>query len=1250
MLAYCEKLSFKDLCVYALECKYACLNIKERSAWALKDLDERRCLRFQRYIFVVKNHILQNAEAATNALCCCQKNRPNCNTNTDRSSKEAEAESTERSTRQNSGEKSQEEEAIVAGSRIEEEKRPKSVVSVRRSNSSDSVTTYEVGSSKKKFGSLEFLATSDRFNRAKVTELNDEEDEVSEIHESVFVDIPTLVAVLIKPDNNLQESSVQIEEICSDEVVEEESIDVDFEAANDDHETFGEFEKLDSIDHDDRSSSVNSCHTFGDIEAEAYQNSESHQVKSAFKPKQKPKFRKQDSVHVFPTSVLSNLHTLKKFGSVETILKNRDPVFSLERSHTNLEKRCTVPDRVKKLNNIREIDDQKISNRGNWSKEQLQRKGSNDSDKSLKESNNQPGSKIKNYARKPSLENLKRKTSKDSSSSSSKDEQILISSLTRDKLLRRKNSLDQEPSTRSHTPIQRVKRAEIVAAVTERLYSSRKNVEDVPGMRSPPDTGEVKSVAKLKLQEISRKMLGKRRRVCVDTQTDCSRTIRMKDTASLTETPRIVCQDVAVLTDYHQDCEYVLGQKTPVLRVKETATSTEKPKTNIVRCKDVGSLANDLEEYDYEIQSPRNDSGILSDDTQNYAESNLSSTEVSDLCQEADRRVAYAESSTNTSMFSSCRSFAVQTPRSEVFGQSLPQNKAPACSRRCCKMSIKDSQSHSSINNSEKSVISISLPDTINITIETINTVDSRIAVPDNEASQQNAKRSTKDEEAQTNEWNDLRNEIFCSKDQTTSTPSQTDSRVFRIENIFQDPNNAAKYSRTDPNRMQGTRIRNSITFRNSLGTSYVPQSKKHEPSPREVHAEGFIRDGLITEAFINRKRSFNLERTPSSAVYQDPWRNWQVPVSLVNTIHPIDSSKGLGVIPSSWQSEVSEIPLVEQSLSHRNYVEESQVDFEMDNIEEISKMKSSSCNIKLNNNMDHEYGFSDDSLDYNDSNVCSESMILKNGQMVEQRENFCPPDVVAHTKKDCSKSIEEKNESINDFEDNQVEFPKKNLTETTKAINIHDYKFLILGRPCYNYEETNDESNIYLNHAKSSGKKKVSFSNSNVLEKKSTCESSGTLKSIIKKRMKKNMSEILNSVHSSNDETDDSQQEERINLTLESERKGESASSEEDKEDQDSVKFERNSKQNRKKVKFSVEESSENTCSESDSYENVEEEEEEEEAEDDDDDDNDETEKILLDRAGRNVLEEYLSEAVTFMRNLNSISEYVNGTSMLER
>lgn len=1248
MLAYCEKLSFKDLCVYALECKYACLNIKERSAWALKDLDERRCLRFQRYIFVVKNHILQNAEAATNALCCCQKNRPNCNTNTDRSSKEAEAESTERSTRRNSGEKSQEEEAIVAGSRIEEEKRPKSVVSVRRSNSSDSVTTYEVGSSKKKFGSLEFLATSDRFNRAKVTELNDEEDEVSEIHESVFVDIPTLVAVLIKPDNNLQESSVQIEEICSDEVVEEESIDVDFEAANDDHETFGEFEKLDSIDHDDRSSSVNSCYTFGDIEAEAYQNSESHQVKSASKPKQKPKFRKQDSVHVFPTSVLSNLHTLKKFGSVETIQKNRDPVFSLERSHTNLEKRCTVPDRVKKLNNIREIDDQKISNRGNWSKEQLQRKGSNDSDKSLKESNNQPGSKIKNYARKPSLENLKRKTSKDSSSSSSKDEQILISSLTRDKLLRRKNSLDQEPSTRSHTPIQRVKRAEIVAAVTERLYSSRKNVEDVPGMRSPPDTGEVKSVAKLKLQEISRKMLGKRRRVCVDTQTDCSRTIRMKDTASLTETPRIVCQDVAVLTDYHQDCEYVLGQKTPVLRVKETATSTEKPKTNIVRCKDVGSLANDLEEYDYEIQSPRNDSGILSDDTQNYAESNLSSTEVSDLCQEADRRVAYAESSTNTSMFSSCRSFAVQTPRSEVFGQSLPQNKAPACSRRCCN-SIKDSQSHSSINNSEKSVISISLPDTINITIETINTVDSRIAVPDNEASQQNAKRSTKDEEAQTNEWNDLRNEIFCSKDQTTSTPSQTDSRVFRIENIFQDPNNAAKYSRTDPNRMQGTRIRNSITFRNSLGTSYVPQSKKHEPSPREVHAEGFIRDGLITEAFINRKRSFNLERTPSSAVYQDPWRNWQVPVSLVNTIHPIDSSKGLGVIPSSWQSEVSEIPLVEQSLSYRNYVEESQVDFEMDNIEEISKMKSSSCNIKLNNNMDHEYGFSDDSLDYNDSNVCSESMILKNGQMVEQRENFCPPDVVAHTKKDCSKSIEEKNESINDFEDNQVEFPKKNLTETTKAINIHDYKFLILGRPCYNYEETNDESNIYLNHAKSSGKKKVSFSNSNVLEKKSTCEPSGTLKSIIKKRMKKNMSEILNSVHSSNDETDDSQQEERINLTLESERKGESASSEEDKEDQDSVKFERNSKQNRKKVKFSVEESSENTCSESDSYENVEEEEEEEEAEDDDDD-NDETEKILLDRAGRNVLEEYLSEAVTFMRNLNSISEYVNGTSMLER
>ncbi|KAK1118306.1 hypothetical protein K0M31_015011 [Melipona bicolor] len=1188
----------------------------------------------------------RNVEPVAKALCCCQKNQSNLNASADRSLKEeVGTESAERgSSVLNSEEKSEEEEttAVVELRTEEEEKGSTSVVSVRRSNSSDSCVAAAhatgPGPRRKRFGSLEFLATSERFNRAKVTELNDEEDEeVSEIHESVFVDIPTLVAVLIKPDNNLQGSSVQIEEICSDEVVEESIVDAEFEPANDhEEEAFDESEKLDSVDHDDRSSSVNSCHAFGENEAsslEVCQSSEYPRVRStntSEPPTRRSKFRKQDTVDVLPSSVLSNLHALKKFGSVEAIQKKKDPVFSLERSHTNLENRSnSIADRAKKLKNIREIDDHQkiVSNRSGWPKE---RKDSNDSDKSLKES----GSKARSYARKPSLDSLKRKTSKDSSSSSSKDEQILISSLARDKLLRRKSSLEQEPSTRSHTPIQRTKRAEIVAAVTERLYSSRKHLDDVSGVRSPPDTGceAAKSAAKLKLQEISRKMLGKRKRVCVDTQTECSRTLRMKDAASLTETPQITRQDVGVLTDHHEACEYALNvRKIPILRVKEMATLTEKPRTIVVKCRDVASLANDLEDYDYEIHSPRNDSGILSDDTRNYTDSNLSSTEVSDLGQ--DRRVVYAESSTNTSTFSSCRNFAVQTSR-----RPSPENEATAsCARQCCSPRVKDSP------NRDRSVISISLPDTISITIETTSTVDSRIVAAttqvDNDLSLQSkdAKRGgTKEEGAQTDEWNDPRNEIYCSRDQAASAPSQTDGRVFRIENIFHDPNNAAKNSRVDSNRTEeGTRIRNSITFRNSLGTSYVSQPKRYELPHEGLHAGGFIRNGLITEAFINRKRSFNSRRAPSTAVYQNPWRNWQVPASstMANNF-----SKGLGVVvPAAWRPEVEGTP-----FERGNYVAgESPADFQLDSIDEISRTKSSYSGSLNNNAADHEHGFSDDSLDYNEINASDET--LKAKPTTEQREkNLCPPDVVAHTKKDCPKTVDsEKNESVNDFEDGRVaEFPKRKLIESTDASNARDYKSLILGKACYSYEEINDESNICPSRADGPEKKKVSFSSHGILERKSSPESPATLKPIIKNRRSKNVLETASSILSFNeDETDGFRQEERTDLTENADWNGEvrSASWEDGNEGEH---FARNSKQCRGKVKFSVEESLENTsCSESDSYENVEDEEVEE----------GEDEEVLLDRAGRNVLEDYLSEAVTFMRNLNSISEYAN-RSMLKR
>lgn len=1066
--------------------------------------------------------------------------------------------------------------------------RKKGAFPLQRSNSTDTVATYHQlvpCSTGRRFGSLE-LIESDRFaagyNRARVTELNEEEgagEEVSEIHESVFVDIPTLVAVLIKPDNSPDESSVHIEEIYSDEVVDESSNDVEFIEGDRSYERREIYE-------------VNARKTGG------------QEVDKAGRER-KRKFRKQDSVDAIPA--LTNLHASRKFGSVEAI-QRRDPAFSFERSHTSLEKplrpaSSTIPDRVaKKLNDIREVEDRRRKNSSGAGKrasnERLERKGSNDSDRGVRTevcggaASQSNGCRARSFARKPSLENVRRKSSKDSSSSSSKDEQI--STGRGDKpSSSRKNSLEQESSSilKNHTPIQRVKRAEIVAAVTERLYSSKRSAEDSPGMRSP--TGEVtadgatKSVARLKLQEISRKMLGKRRRVSVDTQTDCSRTVRMRDTASLTETSPIARRDVAISTDHRQVCENPVWDKGfgPVLRVKEMATSTDKPSTvvSVVRCRDVGSSATDLEDYDCGLHSPRNDSGILSDDGQNYyagSSSNPSSVEVSDFCQEGERgRVACTESSTNTSAFSTCRSFAVQTSR------RTDQPTQFACSRRCC---VQQQQS------GERSVISISLPDSVSITIESRG---SRISTREKDCG------ASKDESAQTKARRDEEETsppLSRSRDnRTASTPSQTDCKVFRIENIFHDPNNAVERSYSSRAGSKGSprgaeaeeraRIRNSITLRNSLGTSHASQGEEMEGR------EGLIGDGSITEAFINRKRSFTSRRAHGFLVHQDPSKNVSVE----------------GAQPSFWRLGIGETP------------------FNVEANRDVACFRP-----PRSNDTNHDHGFSDDSLDYNESNASSDdpttSLLTKVKQgMGRERENFCPPDVVAHTKKNCPKSIEKtdpKNEPVADFKHDRGGFPTRNPGKLAE-IDAHGPESLTIfgGKPFRNYEGEMDESdNVSPNN--SGRKKKVSFSSSTTVSEK-RFDSIGILKPIIKRRRRRNAAadESPNPVHSSNEETEDSQQEVRGGLILKGSwrEKTRSGSSEEGKEGGELAFEEEESsrKKNRRRVKFfAFDESSENTCSESESYENVEEEEEDEEEEE-----------------GRNVLEEYLSEAVTLMRNLNS-------------
>jgi hypothetical protein len=1136
---------------------------------------------------------------------------------------------------------------------------------IRRFNSSDSVTTCETGSSGsiRKFNSCEQLRSSDCFaggyNRARVTEINDEEDEVvDEINEPVFVDIPTLVAVLIKPDDSLHESSARIEEICADEV-QEDSIDADFgiEAGNEEYD-----ESTTKLDDDNRSNSTNSCNVPDDQEI----NEVSPECSRSFAEgdKSRGEFIKQDSVDLSS----SNLNVSRKFGSIDGISKSREPVVGLQRSQTNLERRPALAERAKKLNNIREIDDRKASGKSaTWrsigNKDHLQRKSSNESDKSAKDSNS---GKATSIGRRPSLESLKRKTSKDSSSSSSKDEQILISSLTRDKFLRRKSSLEHEAAgARQHTAIQRVKRAEIVAAVTERLYSSRKHTEEnnmasnsASGMRSPPEGIDVKLTnssssgltARSRLQEISRKMLLRRRRINVDTQTETASTLRLRDAATLTEESRVVLQDAAMLTDDHEDCAInrnalvaeadVADHRLPVLRVKDVATLTDRrPRADIFRCKDAETLANDLEFDEYEMQS-RNDPGVLSDDaTRNYIESSPSSIAIpQQFCHvEGDRRVLCVDSSTNTFLTSSVRNSAVQTTRPEV-DQWKASSENRGCAR-CCNMTHKTGQSAPENSSSERNVISISLPDMISITIESANGLESRIAMMDGaDVAEEKPKLVFNDKESQTDEHIDSEAERSPLMNLALrSTATQADGRVFRIENIFEDPKSRNYREMTsDPRRKIATK--KSVTFRNSLGTSSIIGARETEVEwngghvDDTYHRKRAILKGGLTRAFIAKKRSCSLSprRPAHRLVRHDLWRNWTLPrpgksPGLVDLETKTSSGEGNSNSANNLSPRMSGECISADEVAKKPTNE-------LSSAPRTSRSDSRRTKASTKSLLTHEHNFSDDSLDDDENEIEDHRSADANLRDRESHESLCPPDVVAHTKRETSKSANHENlakfESSmdDDYDDIEVEFPKTKSIEISNNDPLRDYEALILETSSYIVDSVDSEEETNAITTSGISKKKVSFSNSSNPERitvipTSRQDSEIVLKSIIKKIMKPAATESLDIVQQRNVEIDQSLQR----------RKMESTKSEEislaKRENQDSV--DPGKPFDDKMVEFPNEDRSE-SCGRMDDVV-----------------DGTSCSHSLPTR--KNILEEYLNEATTFMRNMNSINEYMSATSVLE-
>ncbi|XP_046817303.1 kinesin-related protein 4-like isoform X2 [Vespa crabro] len=1169
---------------------------------------------------------------------------------------------------------------------------------IRRVNSTENLTNHDNASVKsiRKFGSYECLdyktstITSYSYNRAEVSELKDEENNfIGEINEAVFVDIPTLVAVLIKPDNNFHENSTQIEEICSDEI-HDYPIESDFigssnlreicesrtsKAANNDYENENNHFNLD-LDNEINDTRSNIIH---------------------LGKKEKSKFCKQDSINVAtPTETSTNLYMSRKFGSVEILQKKRDNLATLERSNTNLEKQTTVPEEVDIENKL--VDKGKVENSKSdsytslWkdtnkfdSRDYLQRTGSNEFDKNPKDNSSVIGliGKIKNTARKPSLESLKRKTSKDSSSSSSKDEQILISSLTNDKILKRKDSLDHNPSTRVHTPVQKTKRAEIVAAVTERLYSSRKQVEEMTGVtgsastslsgiRSPPEGTDVRLMtssltAKTKLQEISRKMLAKRRRVNVDTQTEQIQTIRMKDSASLTDETKIVCQDVGVLTDEHNGYQMNMDNRSPVIRVKEIATLTDKLKYKVMESKDAECLVNDLNFYEYGVNILNNNSKILLDDMRTYT-NKMSNTDTSELCLANDKKVNRFDKSTNTVTVPVAVNSIIQTQQPPE--QSIVQEKTTQYFEKNYNV-IEESILTTAVQKSDRNVISMCLPDTISITIESSNLLESKVVIIDDtlnktSISEKRDLSRLKDNECQTEtekkniKEEDMSNDCYVKEFATKSSVSQTDNKCFRIENIFEDPRHISKIctqSEEDTlNTSKNTTTKASVTFTNSLGTSFVPDTKESatDMNKGQVYAlqsgRSFNRDKSFRETFISKKYN--------NPLATDIWKNWMISFPPTSWQRPrnVLSVNGLtfawnNSLNNDCTAIVSTKDLKEPNLNSNVFLPNNMYDNN-----EVTDLKSPSLIARIDSKrlLEHDYNFSDDSLDYNEENVICNSNNINTETPKENEifENICPPDVVAHTKKENSTTLGNSCDNnvevslANHFEKDQIEFPKKKSVESIDEsfISAHNYKSLILGKDTINIDNS-QEARINFeekssNTLKNSCKKKVTFMDSKTStehqikprETNSLNQSKTFSKPFIKKKIHEHNANdndsqvvymddrelLINKDKISDDHLENINNNEGDNIKDKMQ-----SSAQEKKTTANFIKISSN-----KSIKSYEKNSFRNSWSDSDSSEDI----------------NRDEDCII--KLKRKILQEYVNEATTFMRNMNSFNEYINNTT----
>ncbi|XP_046592745.1 uncharacterized protein LOC107228132 [Neodiprion lecontei] len=871
----------------------------------------------------------------------------------------------------------------------------------------------KLSSSPCRFGSLKSLNSSEEVidpqkdqDRTRISTVS-----YDRVDALALVDIPTLVAVLIKPEDD-QSGPVQIEEITGENILES-SVDVDA----------ADLEELASrsIEHlaervDD--SLPNFLAKGNEVGLKNFVLEEGY-------------VKQPNATDPTEDKKSGGLNVSKKFGSSESFASSGKGAAKIglgQRSYTHLQldkgkSQVGVVSRAGKVKRTwsprgsitpgspKKLDFDKDGQRQRSSKEAGQQKTWN------------------SLPRKQESDSPKRRVSKDDS--------VVVPALK----TARKGSVGSEVSCRTSTPIQRTnRRAKIVAAVTERLYSAKKSSEDtLAGGQGTefksPESAEVKlaNATRMKLQEISRKMFAKRRKTCADTQTDVASTVRVKDTASITDDPKVETKDVAVVTDLSEDCQQPGTEYLPVFpvtRVKEMATLTERfAKT--VRCKDAG---------------------VVTEDCDLDANSDYETLETW-----ASRNPSYAENSTNTTLqFSQTTSCtASQTCPEDLLHCS---KKSAHCHKGCDSCHGLQECCHQVPSNPvpcgvERSVICITLPDMLSITIESPNSIDSKIAVTEANASstaEERVSARVRDEETQTKGQSksprvaaeDLKmNHILPAESSPTvatrSASCQSDGRTFRIENIFEDPKSCVKVNdhgvaaELMPDLTEHVTPKTSLKLTNSVGTSFGPETSERST---EIEGVNFFDAKIARQS--RRDTCWRKLRAEDLKFFDTTSRR----PPLHSVLTPVSDTKYNFLKPSAkLEAEELKSPLL------------------------VAKMIA-------NSGIDVDSSFSDDSLDPEETSGKG---------TLRMDETLCPPDVVAHTKKEPYESrIEE------DFAEEVIELPRS-MVSVGNTSRVHDYEALVLGRNCFIpiVEDSGDTSRIETPESeegcRGNLKKRVSFSNS---------------------------------------------------------------------------------------------------------------------------------------------------------------------------